>query len=139
MAGNARHQQYAAQQVHHQVAPRRVIGAGPGRPDDQGRADRHDLPKDEHGDEVAGAGHADRAACIDKRGRRFERVGLAHGEQAAGKRHDREDGRKKPPDRCALQHDQVIIQHMDGECRAVGCGPDHGQRKQRCTQDQHGA
>ena len=67
---DAGHQHDAAEQMDHRVAH-----AGPvrrrrsGAPDDQRRADRHQLPEHEHGEQVAGQRDADRRARIDEGGR----------------------------------------------------------------------
>ena len=93
LPGNIILAHHAAEQVDHGVTQAGAVGGvGAGRPDHQGRADRHDLPEYEQGDEIAGEGDADGAAGIDERRRKLDDARLGQRIESARECHKREDG-----------------------------------------------
>ena len=134
---DADHQHDAAEQVDEQVAQAGSVGAlRAGRPDDDGRAERHDLPEHEHGDQIAGKGHADRRAGIDERRSQFGDAGLTMGVQTAGKGHDRKYGCKQAALGGRADRLEGIVEEAELQ-RRVGRQAPYGQQGQYWQTKQH--
>ena len=76
LSGDARHEQDAAQQMDRGIAQPGALGAWSTAPHDQRRADGHQLPTDEQGDEIAREGDAYGAAGVDEGGGHLDRARL---------------------------------------------------------------
>ena len=107
LSGDARHEQYAAEQMDGGIAEPSALGARSAAPHDQRRADGHHLPEDEDADEVARQGDADGAAGIDESRGELGGARLIQREQAPGERHEGEDGGEQPRELVAPHQDQI--------------------------------
>ena len=139
LSGDARHEQYAAQQVDGGIAEPGALGPRPAAPHDQRRANGHHLPTDEQGDEIAGEGDADGAAGIDESSGQLGGAGLIEREQAPGEGHDGEDGGEQPRELVALHQDQVVAKEWSLQHGPVRNIPDEGKRHKRQRDDHDGA
>ncbi len=132
LAGDPGEEDHAAGKVDRNVAPagspgRRRAGA----PEHQRRPDRHELPEQEHGDQVAGEGDANRRAGIEEGGGNFQAAGLAQGEQATDNRHQQEDGGEQARKLVHRQRRQPVVEPFDLPQLAFGQAPKGDQRKSR--------
>ena len=139
LSGDARHEQYAAQQMDGGIAEPGALGAWSAAPHDQRRANGHHLPTDEQGDEIAGEGDADCAAGIDESSGQLGRARLIEREQAPGEGHDGEDGGEQPRELVALHQDQVVAKEWSLQHGPVRNIPDEGKRHKRQGDDHDGA
>jgi hypothetical protein len=77
VAGDAEQKKHPAQKMDHQIADARPIRRARARaPQDEHRSDRHHLPEDEDGEQIARESHADRRGGVEKGGGQFEAPGL---------------------------------------------------------------
>ncbi len=133
MRDDADHQYHAAEQVHQQVTQAGPIGAlRAGRPDHDGRTERHDLPKHEYRQQIAGKGHTDRRAGVDERRGQFGGGRLAMSIQPPGEGHDREHRGEQPAlGRRAHRLERVVEK---GQLQRSVCGQTPHRRQRECGQ-----
>ena len=95
----------------HQVASRGAVGGLAAlAPEHQRRADGHQLPEDEDGDQVAGQRHADGRAGVDEGRGHLDAALLGQREQPAAGGHEREDGGEQARQLVALQRRQRVVE-----------------------------
>ena len=107
----------------------------PRAPDHERGGDRHQLPENEHGEQVAREGDADGASRVARRGGKLGGVALIEREQSAGEGHDGEDGREQARERVALDERKRVAEEAPLERDAVGHLPDEIERDQRQHQE----
>src|SRR5690606_24339321 len=118
-------EEHAPQQVHGGVADAgaaRPLGAA--APHHHGGEDRHQLPEQEHGDQIPGEGHANGPGGVGLGGGQLPPFGLAEGEQPAGEGHDGEDGGEQAAQGARLDELDLGAEELGGEEDAVLHLPD---------------
>ena len=131
LCGNARHQQHATEKMHQRVAQAGSLREWSPAPHDHRGADRHQLPEEEEGDEIAGQGDADGAAGIDERGGKLRRARLVEREQATRKGHDGEHRPEQARKLVALDGGEFVAEERDLKGRPVRDRPDERKRQER--------